>query len=79
MRRNSVYGPGLHEMNASVHKRFPIIGERVGFDFSANATNVLNHPSFGQPDATIGPGHTATIRSLTVGGRGMEMVGKIIF
>ena len=79
MRRNSVYGPGLHEMNASVHKRFPIIGERVGFDFSVNATNVLNHPSFGQPDATIGPGHTATIRSLTVGGRGMEMVGKIIF
>ncbi|HEY5055202.1 MAG TPA: TonB-dependent receptor, partial [Acidobacteriaceae bacterium] len=79
MRRNSVYGPGLQEMNASVHKRFPIIGERVGFDFSANATNVLNHPSFGQPDSTIGPGHTATIRSLTVGGRTMEFVGKIIF
>jgi len=78
MRRNSVYGPGLNEMNASVHKRFPI-HENVGFDFSANATNVLNHPSFGQPDSTIGPGHTATIRSLTVGGRTMEFVGKIIF
>lgn len=78
MRRNSVYGPGLQEMNASVHKRFPI-HENVGFDFSANATNVLNHPSFGQPDSTIGPGHTATIRSLTVGGRTMEFVGKIIF
>ena len=79
MRRNSVYGPGLQEMNASVHKRFAIVGERVGFDFSANATNVLNHPSFGQPDSTIGPGHTATIRSLTVGGRTMEFVGKLIF
>ena len=79
MRRNSVYGPGLQEMNASVHKRFPIVGERVGFDFSANATNVLNHPSFGQPDSSIGQGHTATIRSLVVGGRTMEFVGKIIF
>jgi hypothetical protein len=78
MRRNSVYGPGLQEMNASVHKRFPI-HENIGLDFSANATNVLNHPSFGQPDGTIGPGHTATIRSLTVGGRSMELVGKIIF
>ena len=78
MRRNSVYGPGLQEMNASVHKRFPI-HENIGFDFSANATNVLNHPSFGQPDSTIGPGHTATIRGLTVGGRTMEFVGKIIF
>ena len=78
-RRNSVYGPGLQEMNAAVHKRFPIKGDRIGFDFGANATNVLNHPSFGQPDSTIGPGHTATIRSLTVGGRTMEFVGKIIF
>jgi hypothetical protein len=78
LRRNSIYGPGLSEVNASLHKRFPI-RERVGFDFSANATNALNHPSFGQPDALIGPGHTGTIRSVTVGGRSMELVGKIIF
>ncbi len=78
MRRNSVYGPGLSEVNSSLHKRFPIY-ERVGFDFSANATNVLNHPSFGEPDPVIGPGHTGTIRSVTVGGRALELVGKIIF
>jgi hypothetical protein len=77
-RRNSVYGPGLSEVNMSVHKRFAIT-ERVSFDFSGNATNVLNHPSFGLPDPAIAAGHTATIRSTTVGGRSMEFVGKIAF
>jgi hypothetical protein len=78
MRRNSVYGPGMNVMNASLHKKFPIY-ERVAFDFSANATNVLNHASFGEPDPVIGPGHNALIRSVTVGGRSMELVGKITF
>jgi hypothetical protein len=71
-------GPHLRHIRQREHKRFPI-HEKIGFDFSANATNALNHPSFGQPDSAIGPGHTATIRSLTVGGRTMEFVGKIIF
>jgi hypothetical protein len=77
-RRNRVYGPGTSEVNLSLHKRFSIY-ENAYFDFSANATNALNHPSFGQPDALIGPGHTATIRSIVVGGRTMEFVGKIVF
>jgi hypothetical protein len=78
MHRNSVYGPGVHVMNASIRKTFPI-WERVAFDFSANATNFLNHPSFGQPDPIIGPNHTATIRSVTQGGRNIELIGKLRF
>jgi hypothetical protein len=78
MRRNSVYGPGVYVMNASIRKTFPI-WERVAFDFSANATNFLNHPSFGQPDPIIGPNHTATIRSVTQGGRNVELIGKLRF
>ena len=78
MRRNSVYGPGVHVMNASVHKAFPL-GERMSFDFSANATNVLNHPSFQQPDLNIGQGHTAQITGTTVGGRVLMLVGKLRF
>ncbi len=66
------------EVNLSLHKRFSIY-ENAYFYFSANATNAFNHPSFGLPDAVIGPGHTATIRSVTVGGRTMEFVGKIVF
>ena len=78
MHRNSVYGPGVYVMNASIHKVFPI-WERVSFDFSADATNVLNHPSFGQPDLNIGGTHSAQIRSTTVGGRNLMLVGKLIF
>ncbi len=78
MRRNSVYGPSLHEINGSIHKSFPI-WERVSFDFAANATNLFNHPSFGEPDAVIGPGHTAQITGVNVGGRTVELVGKVRF
>lgn len=78
MRRNSVYGPGLTQLNASLHKSFSIT-ERIIAEFSASATNLPNHASFGQPDALIGAGHTATITSVTVSGRAMEFVGKIRF
>jgi hypothetical protein len=77
-RRNSVYGPGLHVMNMAMRKRFSIYRD-LAFDFSANASNVLNHPSFGQPDRVIGTGHTATITSVSTGGRSLELVGKIVF
>ena len=78
MRRNSIYGPGVYRMDAAIHKVFPI-WERVSFDFSANATNFLNHPSWGTPDAVIGPGHSGLIRSTMVGGRNVMLVGKIRF
>jgi Carboxypeptidase regulatory-like domain/TonB dependent receptor-like, beta-barrel len=78
MRRNSIYGPGLYAMNGSLHKTFPI-WERVSFDLAANATNLLNHPSFSNPDATIGPGHSAQITGTREGGRVVELVGKLRF
>ena len=78
MRRNSVYGPGLTEFNASLHKTFRI-RESVSFDFFAEATNVINHPSFQQPDSLIGPGHIGQISAVTVGGRAMMLVGKLRF
>jgi Carboxypeptidase regulatory-like domain len=76
--RNDVYGPGLHVINGSLHKNFPIF-ERVNFDFAVNATNLINHPSFANPDTDIAPGHHAQITSTTEGGRTVELVGKIIF
>jgi hypothetical protein len=78
MRRNSVYGPGVYVMNAALHKVFPI-RESISFDLAANATNVLNHPSFAQPDLLIGPGHSGQITGTTEGGRGIMLVGKLRF
>jgi hypothetical protein len=78
MRRNSIYGPGLYVMNGSIRKSFPI-WERVAIDFTANATNLLNHASFSDPDALIGPGHTAQITGVSEGGRVVELVAKVRF
>jgi hypothetical protein len=76
--RNSVYGPGLSNINFSLGKTFPI-WRQVVVEIRANATNVLNHPSFAQPDNFIGPGHTAQITGVTVGGRVMQLNGRISF
>jgi hypothetical protein len=78
VRRNSLNGPGLKEFNAAMHKTFPI-WERANLDLSINAQNFPNHPSFGLPDSTIGPGHTAQIFSTTVGGRSIQWVAKLRF
>lgn len=78
MRRNSVYGPGLSQVNMALRKNFALT-ERLNAEIAANATNVLNHPSFGQPDPQIGVGHSARITTVTVGGRTMALVVKISF
>jgi hypothetical protein len=78
MHRNSVYGPGLNVVNLAIRKTFRIY-ERVTFDFSANATNALNHPSFGFPDLNIGGTHSAAITTVTQGGRNIELIGKLRF
>src|SRR6185503_20576987 len=82
MRRNSIYGPGLQEINGSLRKTFPL-GERFRFDLAANATNLFNHPSFANPDPVVdnSPGgtHHAQITGVTVGGRIVELVAHLRF
>ena len=78
MGRNSVYGPPLTSLNTSLIKTFRFT-ERMQLDFSANATNLINHPSFALPDKTIGPGHKGQITNVSVGARQMELVAKFRF
>ena len=78
MGRNIVYGPKLNAINMSLHKIFTIT-ERVKLDFSANATNLVNHPSFALPDKLIGPGHFGQITGTSVGSRQMELIAKVRF
>jgi hypothetical protein len=76
--RNSIRGPGLSDINFSLGKSFTVWRESK-LEIRCDANNVLNHPSFGQPDAFIGPGHEAAITSLTVGGRSAEIIAKFTF
>ena len=78
MGRNIVYGPGLFNLSMSLGKSFPI-WEKMRLDFSGNATNIMNHPSFAQPDRSIGPGHVGKITGVRVGSRNIELVLKFFF
>lgn len=76
--RNTLYGPGLLNVNFALSKTFRIT-HGVTFHFGADATNAINHPSFGQPNGSIGSGNAGQIRSVSIGGRTMQLVGKIRF
>ncbi len=76
--RNAVIGPPLKNLNMQLKKTFRIT-ERFKLDFSANASNALNHPSFALPDATIGPGHIGKITAVSVSSRNIELIAKLRF
>lgn len=80
-RRNIVTGPHLVNFNFSMGKVFDVWPERnVKFEMRGMATNIFNHPNFGQPGNNgIGQGQSAQIHSVTVGGRVWELYGRISF
>lgn len=86
VRRNSVYGPGLEYVNISAGKRFSLY-ENVKLQVRLDATNALNHPSFGNPSGQLntftgqqtGQAYTSTaansgvlVNNVTVGGRNLQ-------
>jgi hypothetical protein len=88
VRRNSLYGPGLEQVNLSAGKNFAI-AEKMVLQVRADATNALNHPSFGVPQSSLSdaaPGQAFSenlfsqqINSTTVGGRIMQLSAHINF
>jgi len=63
--RNILFGPSRWNWDMSLFKDFPI-GERMKFQFRAEAFNIFNHPQFGLPNANIGNVQAGMITS-TVG------------
>ena len=59
MRRNSIRGPGAWNIDASLHKNFPIT-ERVAMEFSADGIDVLNHHNFYANTSTLQYGGVTT-------------------
>jgi hypothetical protein len=78
MGRNIVYGPGLTANNVALHKSYKFT-ERFNLDISANAANIIKHPSFALPDKLIGAGRIGRITATSVGSRQMELVAKFRF
>lgn len=87
VRRNSLYGPGLEEVNLTFGKTFSIPWEGIKLQLRGDATNAFNHPSFGIPQtqlsgaAAVGQPFTnaTNITWTTVGGRTLQMEGRLTF
>jgi Carboxypeptidase regulatory-like domain len=79
--RNTVYGPHLVNFNFSLGKSFDLWPEKgVSFQIRGMATNIFNHPNFGQPgNNAIGGGESAQITTIVGSGRLWEMYGRISF
>jgi len=82
VRRNSLYGPGLNLFNMSAAKSFTVpFREGIRIEFRADAQNVFNHPSFGNPSTGLGGAPSAgtpytnqtAISGTTVGGRTLQL------
>ncbi len=80
VRRNSLVGPGLTNVNFSLGKSFPIWRESQ-ITVRADANNVFNHPSFGftNPQTVNIDSGNSSINQTTVGGRTMQLGARLSF
>ncbi len=60
--RNTLYGPGIFNIDFSAHKNIPIT-ERLRLQYRAEFFNVLNHPILGNPGTTVTSGSFGRITS----------------
>lgn len=79
VKRNSLRGPRLTDMDFSLGKTWSLPGWEQGkLGLRMDATNILNHPSFRNPDGKItdsSPGLTAT----TITGRTLQLSARFSF
>ncbi len=83
--KNSVSGPGNWKLNASLFKDFRTFHEQR-LEIRADAFNVLNHPSLGNPGSTTTDITAAVVitgtgsnQNLTIDARFFQLSGKYVF
>ncbi len=76
--RDILFGPGRTNLDASLFKDFRPL-ERLTVQFRTEAFNVLNHPQFGQPNATIGSGSVGQITSPVGNPRQLQVALRLVF
>jgi hypothetical protein len=77
--RNAYFGPGFFNIDASLFKTLQI-KERASLQVRIEAYNVLNHPSFGNPNADFTDKQTfGKVTGTSSGAREMQFAVKLIF
>ncbi len=79
-RRNTVISPGIFTIDSAAMKNFNLY-ERLVLQMRLEAFNTLNHPNFGQPNATVTNSAFGTISSTNpaVPMRELQISAKFIF
>lgn len=73
--RNILIGPGLETWDFGLDKNF-LITERLGMQFRVETFNLLNHPNFGLPNASIGNPGAGTVTSQIVNARETQFAAR---
>jgi hypothetical protein len=90
VRRNSLHGPGIGQVNLSGGKTFALPYEGIKLEFRADATNALNHANFSEPNGNLGgaanvggayswSANTQQISGTSFGGRALQMQLRLKF
>jgi predicted porin len=78
--RNIVRGPNQKDLDLSLHRNFPISGDKLNVQFRAEAFNLTNRVTFGQPAANLASPTTFGVISTTVANpRILQLALKIIY
>jgi hypothetical protein len=76
--RNSVYGPGMQTLDLAVARAFHL-GERVNFQFRAEAFNALNKTNLGTPNRFVNEPQFGTVTMAMTPGREVQLSARVSF
>ncbi len=78
--RNSVRGPGEDNLDFSLHREFRMPVERsTTLEFRAETYNLLNHPQFALPGATVGSSTFGVITATSLPNRELQFALRLVF
>jgi hypothetical protein len=80
--RNTLFGPGIVDWDAGLHKAGDIIPEKLRYEFRAEAYNILNHPLPNGLDTGVYDGTFGVINSVYTPGSGqrdLQLALRLLF